>query len=393
MNKGPNETLDTLTRMLKQLIKLRKELHSMPELSGDECKTAKRIVEELKKCDPDELIEEVGGTGVMARYSSKEATSNKTIIFRAELDAIAVQEGSGVSHQSNNRGVMHGCGHDGHMAIIAGLARQLKENPPHGVDVILLFQPAEETGEGAERVLNDKRFQKIDIDLAFALHNLPGYIENLVVIKRGVFASASTGVEIEFRGKSSHAAYPEKGINPSRNMIDFIQTVDTALEEFRSANRLNKAVNTFIRLGKPAFGISPGTGRIGFTLRSPDETSLDAAVSMLRDLADKAGQDFEGEVDSRVVEPFAATVNNNEGVDRVMQAAKSNGLKVEELSTPFSWSEDFGEFGKKCPITLFGLGAGMNHPHLHSESYDFNDELIETGISIFADIIDQYGTQ
>lgn len=378
--------------MLKQLIKLRKELHRMPELSGDESKTAGRIAEELKKCDPDELVEGVGGTGVMARFSSKETAPNKTILFRAELDAIAVQEGSGASHQSTNSGVMHGCGHDGHMAIIVGLAHHLKENPPDGVDVILLFQPAEETGEGAERVLADKRFQKIEVDQAFALHNLPGYEERLVILKRGVFASASTGVEIGFKGKSSHAAYPEKGINPSRNMVDFIRNVDSALEEFRSSNKLNKAVNTFIRLGEPAFGITPGTGRIGFTLRSPDEKSLDAAVSILKNLADKAGQNFEGTVESRLVEPFAATVNSEEGFSRVVQAAKSNGLKVEELSTPFPWSEDFGEFGKKCPITLFGLGAGIDHPPLHSEIYDFNDKLIEIGISIFAVIIDQYNT-
>jgi amidohydrolase len=378
--------------MTNHLIQLRKELHRAPELSGNEKSTASLIVRELKKCNPDEILEEVGGTGVAAVFRANKEKAEKAILFRAELDAIAVQEETRLPYQSKYNGIMHGCGHDGHMAILVGLGYYLKENPPKSKDVVLLFQPAEETGEGAERVLADKRFQKKEIEQAFALHNLPGFEERLVILRQGVFASASTGIEIGFKGKSSHAAYPEKGINPSRAMVDFIRKADIALEEFRSGHELNKAVNTYIRLGEPAFGITPGTGRVGFTLRSPDDKRLDAAVSSLRNLAYKSGQDSELEVDSRIVEPFAATINSEEGVYRVFQAAKSIGLRVEKPKAPFPWSEDFGEFGKNCPITLFGLGAGTGHPHLHSEAYDFNDELIEPGIAIFAGIIEQYVT-
>jgi amidohydrolase len=146
--------------MTNHLIQLRKELHRAPELSGNEKSTASLIVRELKKCNPDEILEEVGGTGVAAVFRANKEKAEKAILFRAELDAIAVQEETRLPYQSKYNGIMHGCGHDGHMAILVGLGYYLKENPPESKDVVLLFQPAEETGEGAERVLADKRFQK-----------------------------------------------------------------------------------------------------------------------------------------------------------------------------------------------------------------------------------------
>jgi amidohydrolase len=376
--------------MLKQLIKLRKELHSMPEISGDESKTAKKIVEELKKCNPDELIEGVGGTGIIAKFSSKRSPKGKSILFRAELDAIAVNEETGLPYRSKNKGIMHGCGHDGHMAILTGLAYHLKENPPEENDVILLFQPAEENGEGAAQILKDERFQKLKVDHAFALHNLPGYAEGSVLIKPGVFAAASTGVEIILKGRSSHAAYPEQGMNPSLYIAEIIRVAEERLSGFKKENHLNKSVISYISLGEKAFGINPGIGRIGFTLRSPHDDQLGKAVKILKKISDSISDKFEGTVEMRLAEPFAATVNDREGVEIVKSSAKKLGVEVIDLIDPFPWSEDFGEFRRKFPIALFGLGAGESSPPLHSEKYDFNDKLITQGVDIFKQIIQDF---
>ncbi len=192
--------------MTDPLIDFRKTLHQFPELSGDETSTAERITEELKRCKPGNIITQLGGTGVLAVFPAEKSRAEKTLLFRAELDAIAVTEESGVPHQSLNKGVMHGCGHDGHMAILLGLARYLSENPPQNLNVFLLFQPAEETGKGAARVMNDSRFSGLEIDQAFALHNLPGCEKNKIFIKKGTFACASAGVEIKIKGRFSHAA-------------------------------------------------------------------------------------------------------------------------------------------------------------------------------------------
>lgn len=376
--------------MLKQLINLRKELHSKPEVSGDESNTAKRIVEELRKCNPDEIIEEVGGAGVIAKFSSKESSPVKSILFRAELDAISVNEETGLPYKSKKERLMHGCGHDGHMVILIGLAQYLKENRPTDINVYLLFQPAEETGEGAARVLADERFDKINVDHGFALHNLPGQIENSVVVKKGVFAAASTGVEVTFKGRSSHAAYPEEGLNPSVFISEFIQKAEAGFVDFKKADPSNKAVNTYIRLGEPAFGINPGTGQVGYTLRSPSDESLEEAVEVLVQLSEDMKKKFNGSIQIDRVEPFSSTVNSPKGYEAVKKAAEKLGLNVKELGKPFPWSEDFGEFRRKFPIVLFGLGAGVDSTPLHSEKYDFNDNLIEKGIEIFKRIIQDF---
>jgi amidohydrolase len=370
----------------ESLINLRKELHKKPELSGSEVDTASRIKEELEQCKPDRIIPNLGGAGIMAGFLSDSVNEATNLLFRAELDAIAVKEMNTFGYRSGNEGVMHGCGHDGHMAILIGLARYLRDHRPENSNVWLLFQPAEETGKGADRIMNDHRFREIKIDYGFALHNLPGFEEHEIVIKKGVFACASTGIELQFTGKSSHAAYPEQGINPAATIAEWVTNVESGLNGFRQQNRLNKAVCTFIRLGEHAFGISPGSGQIGFTLRSPHDHHIQNAVQVVRELTDSMRNTFQGDIAFQLVEPFSATVNHEEAVGWVVDAAKISGLNILTIDEPFPWSEDFGAFQKKFPVTLFGLGSGKKHPPLHSEKYDFNDRILDTGINIFRSI-------
>lgn len=376
--------------MPKNLIDIRKELHSLPELSGSELNTAKRISDYLSDSNPDQIIESVGGTGIIAEYLSYEPSISKSILIRAELDAIAIEEKTGMSHQSQEKGVMHGCGHDGHMTILLALAQKLKDQRFEDINVYLLFQPAEETGEGAEEILSDERFKNLKINHAFALHNIPGEQENNILLKGDVFAVASCGIEFKFTGKSSHAAHPEDGVNPSQAISNFLVEADKQLSQFRSKDALNKAVNTFIKLGEPAFGISPGIGRVGFTLRSKSDQELDEALKELIRLAEKINNLFQIDITHEIKEPFAATVNSSKGNEIVKKAAVKLGMSIKELDAPYAWSEDFGEFRKKCPITLFGLGAGVQSEPLHSDKYDFNDKLISVGADLFYTIIQEF---
>lgn len=369
---------------INKWISFRKELHKFPELSGSEEKTSERIFNTLKNFSPGELYNHIGGTGILATFFSDNPENKETILLRVELDAIAVQEESGAAHASQKKGVMHGCGHDGHMAILLGLADFLNHNPPEKYNVSLLFQPAEETGKGAAEVLKDPVFKSKPFKRAYALHNLPGYGENDVVIKNGVFAAASTGLEITVRGKSSHAAYPEQGSNPSKVLGNLLTYISGDFEEFQQKSGVNKIVCTYVRMGNEAYGISPGRAQMGVTVRSSDDEELAKVIEQIRNRVSKEDAIFDGEIRIRQIEPFSATVNEGPGTEFVQKAADRLGLDVRKLEEPFPWSEDFGEFRKKCPITLFGLGTGLNHPPLHSERYDFNDNLIETGIKLFA---------
>ncbi|MCC5941429.1 MAG: amidohydrolase [Balneolaceae bacterium] len=375
---------------MKELINIRRELHSRPELSGSEFETAGRIKKELEKCGPDQILENLGGAGVMAIFKARASNSARNLLLRAELDAISVEEETDLPHSSKKNGVMHACGHDGHMAILIGIARELKKNRPNSVNVCLLFQPAEETGKGAEAVINDERFKNIPFDQAYALHNLPGYKENTMFIKSGVFASASAGVEIHFKGAYSHAAYPEQGINPANTIAALIDGIELKLKSFKKADTLNKSVCTFIKMGEPSFGISPGSAKLGYTIRSATDEGLDAGISNIKRVFEQCKEEFEGEAELQLVEPFKATINSEEGVSQVIKAARKRDVPVVMLKEAFPWSEDFGEFRNVCPITIFGLGAGENHPPLHSEKYDFNDNLIETGVGIFSAIVEEF---
>ena len=369
---------------INKWIEFRKELHKFPELSGSEKKTSEKIYSTLKKFAPDELYSQLGGNGVMATFFCDQPDEAETLLFRAELDAIAVQEESGEGHSSEKEGVMHGCGHDGHMTILLGLAEYLHHNPPRNCNISLLFQPAEETGKGAAKVLQDPRFQRKTFKRAFALHNLPGFEENQVIIRKDVFAAASVGLEVTLHGRSSHAAYPEQGSNPSHILGNLLTFVSEGFEEFKKGGSVNKIVCTYAQLGNVAYGISPGQAQMGITIRSSNDHELQKITEQIQIRTNAEAESFDGTIAIRQVEPFSATINDAAGTELVKEMAGRSGLSIKVLDEPFPWSEDFGEFRKKCPITLFGLGTGENHPPLHSETYDFNDRLIETGIELFA---------
>ncbi len=369
---------------INKWIEFRKELHKYPELSGNEEKTSKKIYDTLEKFSPDELYNKLGGNGIMATFFCSQPDEAETLLFRAELDAIAVQEESGAAHASRKEGIMHGCGHDGHMTILLGLAEYLHHNPPRNYNISLLFQPAEETGKGAAELLKDPLFEGKTFKRAFALHNLPGFEENRVIIRKGVFAAASVGLEIALHGRSSHAAYPEQGSNPSHVAGNLLTFISEGFEEFRKGGSVNKIVCTYAQMGNIAYGISPGRAQIGVTIRSSDDHELQKVSEQIRYHADAAAELFDGTLSIKQVEPFSATINDDAGTKLVETVAGRCGFDIQILDEPFPWSEDFGEFRKKCPVTLFGLGTGKNHPPLHSEMYDFNDRLIEAGIELFA---------
>jgi len=368
---------------VKYIKEIRRTLHRSPELSGEESNTAFLIKGYLETFEADKIVDSVGGAGIYAIYNGEKPDSGKTLLIRAELDALAVKEKTDLPYSSEEDGKMHACGHDGHMAIVLGVAKWLQKNRPKTGKVVLMFQPAEETGEGASRVLEDSRFKNLKIDRAIALHNLPGFKKNTIYIRRGTFASASVGVQISFAGRSSHAAFPDQGINPATTVSDMINRVEKLKTKHAGSDRFRVLTITYIKVGERAFGINPGTGEMGVTVRAETDKEIDTLLSEMESELEEADKLFEGSISYKKREPFAATVNDDEGIDQLLHLLDGTDIEIEELTSPFAWSEDFGEFRKHCPITLFGIGAGSESPPLHSETYDFEDELIPVGISVF----------
>ena len=374
--------------MKSDLIEIRKKLHKNPELSGKEKNTSEYIIGILKKLSPDEIITEIGGFGIAAVFDSKKPGT--TIMFRAELDALPIPESNNFSYKSSNTGISHKCGHDGHMTILIGLAGKIKlEISNLKGKIILLFQPAEETAEGAKLVLKDPKFRSLKPDFIFAFHNLPGFEKGSIILRKGIFTSSSKGMIVKLKGESAHAGQPETGNNPVFAMIDIIEGLIAIPQKFTSLN--NSALITIIhaKLGERAFGTSPGDAQVMATFRSHKDEDMkimtQKAISLIKEKAIISNLDYQIEW----VEYFPAIVNNDESVDIIEVAAKNLGKKIICGKNPFAWTEDFSYFTQKFKGAFFGLGSGKNILQLHNSNYDFPDDIIEGGINIFIEIINE----
>ncbi len=376
--------MDSLA-FLPDLITLRKCLHQKAELSNMEVETSKIVHDYIvSKGRPDESLTGIGGHGLAFIYSGEKP--GPTIAFRAELDAVPIDELLDLPHRSETAGVSHKCGHDGHMAILCGLSRWLAEHRPPAGRVVLFFQPAEETGEGARRMLADSRFARIRPDHCFALHNLPGFAAGEVVIRDDTFSCASVGLRIELRGMTSHAAHPERGRSPvpaTKELLTALaglQVVPDTDPDFSLATVVH------VNIGEPAFGSAPGSATIMLTLRAQSDKRLALLLQEISSLVRKSCRLHSIESDIRRCDRFAASKNDSESVKLVKIAAQKSGLATRTLAAPFRWSEDFGLITRSFRGALFGLGAGLAQPELHRADYEFPDELIETGVRLLAEL-------
>lgn len=375
-----------IDRHLSELTELRHHLHSIAEVSGREQETAARIKEYLESTSVDEIVTGVGGNGLLAIFEGRR--DQPRILLRCELDALPIKDKiDGTDYRSRTEGVGHKCGHDGHMAILCGVAKVLSEVKRSRGTVCLLFQPSEENGKGAEEVLNDPKFERFRPDFCFALHNLPGFTKHEIVVRDEVFASASVGLTVKLQGATSHAASPEKGNSPALAMAHLISTLSAAPQFQVPMNEAAKLTVVHSTLGERAFGTSPGEAAVMATLRTYNDKHLEKLKKHCSRIAKGIAGAYKLEYKCEFTEYFRATVNNPEAVKVIRNAADRAGLPLKEKGEPFGWSEDFGHFTKAYKGALFGLGAGAHHPSLHAESYDFPDDIIPTGVQIFVDII------
>lgn len=372
--------------IFKDAIALRKHLHQYPEVSCYEKEASEYLFEKLKECTPDELIR-FQNFGLAAIYEGE--TEGKTLLIRGDFDALPIEEINDIEYKSVHVGVGHMCGHDGHAAILYGLARYLKDHPPKSGKTILLFQPAEENGEGARGIMNDPAFIKLQPDMAVALHNLPGYPLHTVICKEGAFTAAANSMIIKLKGKTSHAAEPELGINPARAMAKIteqflsLNQADLKSDEFRIATPI------YMAMGEKSYGVSAGYGELHFTLRAWDNQVMKEFENKCEEIARETADQDQLQVEISWTQHFFANQNDKHLTEAIKRVASKNKLEVQERNTPFKWGEDFGLFTEALTGAMFGLGSGEDCPALHNPDYDFPDDLIETGVLMFSGLVSE----
>lgn len=351
-------------------VSVRRSLHEHPQTAGNEQYAHDTIVAHLQNLHPTRVYTNVGGYGVIAVWEIDK--SAPTVAFRADTDALPIG---------------HRCGHDGHTTILLRLAELIDSSiccnnvaTPITHNILLLWQPAEETGTGSQAVIESGILQQYDIQAFYALHNMPGYPLGTVVLCPRTFAAASTGVIYHLDGRETHASTPELGLNPGMAIAEIIS-------RFNGFNRRNgefrQSTLICVHVGSPAFGTSAGHGEVMFTLRAFTNDEMERLLADANAAVDEIACRYGLTVSRMLQEPFHATENNGECVEAIEKAAEDVPLNVRYQMEPNRWSEDFAEYLMLWPGAMFGIGSGEKHAELHHPSYEFPDELIEPSAQLF----------
>jgi amidohydrolase len=365
------------------LAEFRRRLRECAEPAGGEERTREQLRRFFQRHAPRFSCQEYEG-GSLAWFVHGQQ-NGPTLLLRSELDALPLREETG------DLGAAHCCGHDGHMAMLAGIGLELVNQPPARGRVGLLFQAGEENGTGAMALNNVERFRALRPDYVLALHNLPGRPLGEVALRTGSMCCASRGLELTLAGESSHAAHPELGRSPTAAVARLIENLGHFNQIGEDGSFVCMTTVIGARLGERHFGMTPDHAVLWATLRAHSNEAMDhlssAVVDMVRSVA--AGQDLEAVWSWQDV--FPAVVNDGRACELVRAAANRAGLPLAELDAPFRWSEDFAYYGSTGPAALVGIGAGEIWPALHSRDYEFPDELIPLGVSLLAQVLTELG--
>ncbi len=373
---------------IENLVRFRQSLHQNPELSGYEEFTSEIIKRMIIKFEPDEMIENLGGYGVAFIFRGEK--NGPTLLFKADLDALPINETNHFDYVSRVEGIGHKCGHDGHMAILTGLAAYISKNRPAKGKAVLLFQPAEETGEGAQLVMDDPNFQRIKPDYCFGLHNIPGFPKNNILLKSNTITAASQGLIVKLFGKTSHASEPQKGISPALAMAQIISDITNLPTRTRLFDDFVLTTIVHARLGEYSFGTTPGYAEILVTLRSYNDEDMKELIRNSEQIVHTVSASERLKASIQVTDVYPSMINHSGLTNMVVEKARELGLEVRFLDKPFPWADDFARFSRPFPSVFFGIGAGDDAPELHRSDYDFPDEILETGINIFVAIYKHY---
>lgn len=368
---------------MEELIAMRRYLHQHPELSGEEQATQAYLLNLLGKLDTDKLTP-VAGTGILVTINGRQPGRN--ILFRGDMDALPIEEANDFGHRSVNKGVSHKCGHDGHTTIMYGLVQHFAANKPERGNVYILFQPAEEVGRGAKGVEDSGLLNELDIDLVFALHNVPAYPLHEIVCRVGSFTPSVTTLIAWFKGHTSHAAEPWHGRNPAAAMSSYMLDALNYNMEDGEKHHFITVTPAYMELGSIAYGTSAGEGSVHLTVRADTNERLRNTIDKLESLAKQKADQHGLSIHFEEQEIFESNQNAVEAVNLIQAAATELGLSYHNKDEPFRWGEDFGLFTNRIKGAMFGIGSGEDCKPLHHPAYDFPDEILNHAINMFITI-------
>ena len=366
-----------------KLTAMRHAFHRDPELGFQEQRTKVVVADRLRKIG----LEVHVGAGVVGVLRS--GRGNRAIGLRADMDALPISEISTHEYVSGNPGVMHACGHDGHMTMLLGAAETLAKNPDFDGTVVFIFQPNEEHGLGARAMIDEGFLETFPIDEVYAIHNLPGAPVGQVSTRVGQICASESLFEIEITGQGGHASMPHVGVDAITVGTEMVQALQTIVSrKLAPGGGAVVSVTEFLTDGQR--NVLPGRATLKGDVRARlPADRLDVELFM-RQIVDGIARAHGVTAKVKFVTEFIETINANDPVDAVVRAAKTIGLEAIGNREPMSFSEDFAYFCAAVPGCFLLLGNGETGPHgqpLHAADYDFNDALLPIGAAFWAGLV------
>ena len=362
-----------LASFIDEFIALRRDIHTHPELAFKETRTSALVADHLSQWGYD-VTTGVGGSGVVGTL--KRGNSSKTIGIRADMDALPIIEATGLAYASSNSGVMHACGHDGHTTILLAAARYLAQSGRFSGTVHLIFQPAEEIGAGARRMIEDGLFERFPCDAVYGLHNWPGVPAGKFGFVTGPAMASVDRARIRVNGRGGHGAEPHKSVDPVVVASSIVLALQTVVA--RNLDPLDMGVVTVASIhGGDALNVIPAHVDLGITIRSFSQTVREELRRRIEAVARSQAESFGAVADVNYQWGFPALINAKAETDFARQVALgtfSSGTVIEDFR-PRTASEDFAFMLEQKPGTYFFIGNG-DSAGLHSPDYNFNDDIL-----------------
>lgn len=376
--------INSIAAQAAELAHWRRDLHRWPEIGHDCHQTARFVAARLREFGADDIREGLAGTGIVALIHGH--ASGPAIGLRADMDALPMEEETGLDHASQVPGAMHGCGHDGHAIMLLGAARYLAETRNFAGTAVLIFQPAEEEGTGAAGMLASGVFEDLDLREIYALHNFPGMGVGHFATTRGPIMAAVDTFEIHVDGQGGHGAKPHEAADPVIAACAIVQALQTIVS--RNVHTLDKVVLSVTQIHSgSADNVIPSHAWINGTVRSFDR---DVQALVRRRMAEVvAGQAASFGVTARLdyVPGEPAAINDPDCAVFAAHVAAQVG-EAQMREAPEMWGEDFSHFLDRIPGAFVFVGNG-DSAALHHPRYDFNDEAAPHGASFFARLIEE----
>jgi amidohydrolase len=390
--------IDPIIEFQPELQQLRRDIHAYPELCFEEQRTSDVIANKLTEWGIP-ILRGMGITGVVGVL--KNGASARAIGLRADMDALPVQEINTFPHASRHGGKMHACGHDGHVAMLLGAAHYLSENRHFDGTVYLIFQPAEEGGGGAKRMMDDGLFTKCPMDAIFGMHNWPGVAVGAFGVTAGPMMASSNEFEVVVKGKGAHAAQPHKGIDPIMVAIQIAQSWQTIVTRSKSPIEAAVLSITQIHAGS-ATNVIPDEATLIGTVRTFDTGVLDLIESRMRSIAEHTASAFDAQVDFQFKRNYPPLINHARETSFAVDVMNSivGEHNVDAYVEPTMGAEDFAFMLQEKPgcYVFIGNGEGTHRDaghglgpcNLHNPSYDFNDQLLPIGATYWVRLAESY---